>query len=140
MKPSVFIDSNVWFSAFYKSGSCSTIHQEVNSMGWRVFISELVLEEVIKNIQLKIPKALSFFIKYLKENKITVCKNPPDRLLIEYRYLAKFEDLPIIISAIKTKCDYFITGNIKDFDLNLIKKISRIKILNPSNFLKQLHS
>jgi len=138
MKSSVFIDSNVWFSAFYKEGSCSKLLRNIKSSGWKVFISELVLEEVIKNIQLKIPDALSFFVDYLKENKIVVLKNPTLKLLTQYKKLAKFEDLPIIISAVESKCNYFITGNIKDFNIVLINKIFKIKILTPAEFLKQI--
>ncbi len=138
MKASVFIDSNVWFSAFYKEGSCSKLLRNIKSLGWKVFISELVLEEVIRNIQLKIPNTLSFFIKYLKENKIVVSKNPSSKSLTQYKKLAKFEDLPIIISAVESKCNYFITGNIKDFNLTLINKINKIKILTPTEFLKQI--
>ncbi len=138
MKSSVFIDSNVWFSAFYKEGSCFKLLKNIKSLGWKMFISELVLEEVIKNIQLKIPDALSYFVDYLKENKIIVLKNPSSKLLIRYKKLAKFEDLPIIISVVESKCDYFITGNIKDFNIVLINKIFEIKILTPAKFLKQI--
>ena len=138
MKSSVFIDSNIWFSAFYKEGSCSKLLENIKSLGWKVFISELVLEEVIRNIQLKIPNTLSFFVNYLKENKIVVLKNPPSKLLTQYKKLAKFEDLPIIVAAVESKCNYFITGNIKDFNLTLINKINKIKILTPAEFLKQI--
>lgn len=139
MKSSVFIDSNVWFSAFYKEGSCSKLLENIKSLGWKVFVSELILEEVIRNIQLKTPNALSPFVNYLKENKIVVLKNPSSKLLTQYKKLAKFEDLPIIISAFESKCDYFITGNMKDFNLTSINKISKIKILTPTEFLKQIN-
>ncbi|MDO8741746.1 MAG: PIN domain-containing protein [Candidatus Roizmanbacteria bacterium] len=139
MKSSVFIDSNVWFSAFYKEGSCSKLLRDIKSSGWKVFVSELVLEEVIRNIQLKIPHVLPFFINYLKENKVVVFKNPASKLLVQHKKLAKFEDLPIIISAFESKCDYFITGNIKDFNIVLINKIFKIKILTPTEFLKQIN-
>ena len=65
-------------------------------------------------------------------------KNPSLKLLARYQKLAKFEDLPIIISAVESKCNYFITGNIKDFNLTLINKINKIKILTPPEFLKQI--
>jgi len=139
MRISVFIDSNVWFSAFYKKGSCSILLENVKLFGYKVFIFELVVEEVIRNIQLKIPKVLPFFIKYLKENRIVVLKNPSSKLIVCHKELAEFEDLPIIFSAIKSKCEYFITGNIKDFNLTLINKINKIKILSPIDFLKQIN-
>ena len=61
----------------------------------------------------------SVFVDYLKENKVTISKNPSIKLLIKYKRLAGFKDLPIIISALESKCDYLVTGNIKDFNLRL---------------------
>lgn len=136
MRTSVFVDSNVWFSAFYKVGVCSRLLKIVESSEYQVNISELVLEEIIRNIQLKIPRALPYFLDYLKKYKIIVLKNPHFKLLEKYKKLSHFEDLPIIISAFESNCDYFITGNIKDFNIQLINKISKIKILIPSEFLK----
>lgn len=138
MKSVIFIDSNVWFSAFYKKGVCSKLLNIIESSGWQVCVSELVLEEVIKNIQLKIPSALSFFIDYLKEYKIIILKNPPTTHLLQYGDLAEKHDLPILISAIDYKCTYFITGNIKDFKVNQIKNKLRLKVIMPSDFLKQI--
>lgn len=131
---SVFIDSNVWFSAFYRKGICSKLIEKSISLGCKVCISELVLEEVIKNIQLKIPSALPFFIDYLKENKITVLKNPSITKLFQYKGLAEKHDLPILVSAIEYKCDYFITGNLSDFDLKKIKIKSKIIIMSPREY------
>jgi len=138
MKALVFIDSNVWFSAFYKEGVCSKLLKIVESPKYQANISELVLEEIIRNIQLKIPVTLSYFLDYLKKHKIVVLKNPHFKLLEKYKKLAHFEDLPIIISATESNCNYFITGNVKDFNLSLIKKVSKVKILTPSDFLSQI--
>lgn len=73
MKPSVFIDSNIWFSAFYKEGLCSKLLEKIQTLGWKTHISELVLDEVVRNIQLKIPTTLSSnshfdFIPSIKSN------------------------------------------------------------------------
>lgn len=137
MKPSVFIDSNVWFSAFYKEGACSKLLENIESFGLKVYISEFILEEVIRTVQIKIPKTLSFFINYLKENKTTVLKNPSLDELLQYDGLARKTDLPIIIAAIEFKCDFFITGNLKDFNYAKIKKISNIIITSPREYLEK---
>ncbi|MDP4011527.1 MAG: PIN domain-containing protein [Candidatus Roizmanbacteria bacterium] len=139
MNSSVFIDSNVWFSAFYKEGVCSRLLKNIQSLGWQVFVSELVMEEVIKNIQLKIPKTLSFFINYLKENNIVVLKNPSATHLLQYRDLAEKHDLPILISAIDYKCAYFITGNLRDFRVDKINNKFGMRLIMPSDFLKLLN-
>jgi len=139
MKPSVFIDSNVWFSAFYKDGICSKLLGNIKSLGQKVCISELVLEEVIRNIQLKIPNVLTFFINYLKENKIIVLKNPSTNALLQYDKLAHKFDLPIIVAAIEFKCNFFISGNLKDFNRQKIKKVSNIILISPREYLEKYY-
>lgn len=131
---SVFIDSNIWFSAFYREGMCSKLIEKSISLGRKVCISELVLEEVIRNIQLKIPHVLPFFTSYLKENKIIVLKNPSVPTLLQYKGLAEKYDLPILVSAIEYKCGYFITGNLSDFNLKKIKIKSKIIIISPREY------
>lgn len=131
---SIFIDSNVWFSAFYGQGICSKLIEQSISSGGQVCISELVLEEVIRNIQQKIPHALSLFTRYLKENKIIVLKNPSIATLSHYQGLAERHDLPILVPAITHKCKYFITGNLQDFDLKKIREKSPIRLLTPREY------
>jgi len=133
---SVFIDSNVWFSAFYKRGRFSKLIENSISLGRKVFISELVLEEVIRNIQLKTPNTLSFFTSFLKENKINVLKNPFISKLLQYKGLAEKHDLPILVSAIEYKCEHFITGNLRDFDLKKIKERSPIILISPKEYME----
>lgn len=131
---SIFIDSNVWFSAFYGRRICSKLIEKSISLGWKVCVSELVLEEVIRNIQQKIPHALSFFTRYLKENKIIVLKNPSITALLHYQGLAEKHDLPIFVPAITHKCNYFITGNLQDFDLKKMGEQSPIRLLTPREY------
>jgi len=118
----IFIDSNVWFSAFYKEGTCSRLLRDLTNLSCEIVISELVLEEIIRNIKQKVPDALSLVIEYLDKIKPTVVKNP--------------KDLPILVSAIDYKCHFFITGNIKDFKMEEIKKKTGLKVLRPSEFIK----
>lgn len=137
MKPSVFIDSNVWFSAFYKDGICSKLLENTGASGQKICISELVLEEIIRNVQLKIPSVLPLFINYVKENKICVLKNPSASQLLRYQGLAEKCDLPILVAAIEFKCNFFITGNLKDFNFPRIKKVSNIIIISPREYLEK---
>ncbi|PJC31691.1 hypothetical protein CO051_03860 [Candidatus Roizmanbacteria bacterium CG_4_9_14_0_2_um_filter_39_13] len=71
----VFVDTNVWFSAFYKEGTCSRILRQLNKSSYEVVISELVLEEIIRTIQKKAPSALPFIVEYLNTTKVIVVKN-----------------------------------------------------------------
>jgi predicted nucleic acid-binding protein len=134
----IFIDSNVWFSAFYKKGVCSNLIKAIHQLNFEIVICELVLEEILKNIKQKIPDALPLVIEYLKIIKPTVVKNPKKEVALKYKNLASLKDIPILISAFEYRCQYFITGNIKDFKVKLIEKELNLKIIKPAEFLRIL--
>ena len=136
----VFIDSNVWFSAFYKEGICSKILRLIIKFKWHIVISELVLEEIIRNVKEKIPTVLPLVITYLDTLSPAVVKNPSLDVVKQYRGWAKLHDLPILVSAIEYGCTYFVTGNIQDFNENQIRLKSDLKIIAPSLFLKCISS
>ena|SRR3990167_739639 len=137
-KSRVFIDSNIWFSAFYKKGVCSELLSYLHKTSWEMVICELVLEEIVRNIKEKIPQALALVIEYFNSVKPTVAKNPLKYEIPAYKGLASIHDLPILISAIDYKCAYFITGNTKDFRSSRIKERFGLQIMAPSDFKKLL--
>ena len=130
----IFIDSNVWFSAFYRKGVCSNLIETLHQLNFEIVICELVLEEILKNIKEKIPDALPLVIEYLKIIKPTVVKNSKKEVALKYKNLASLKDIPILISAFEYRCQYFITGNIKDFKVKLIEKKLNLKIIKPAEF------
>lgn len=132
----VFIDSNVWFSAFYKKGVCSQLLENLNNKKFEVVISRFVLEEIVINIKNKLPSVLSLVYNFFQEYTVTVVKNPTIDELKNYLSLADKKDLPILVSALNYKCNYFITGNIKDFEAEKIKKKYGLRILIPKKALK----
>jgi len=138
MRRSLFIDSNVWFSAFYRSGTCSDLIQNSIKQGFELYISELVLEEVIRNIELKLPHTLQNFIDYIHLHDIIVLEKPHIQALKKYEFLAQKQDLPILVSAIESPCEFFITGNIKDFKVKKIASKHNLSILTPAQFMKIL--
>src|SRR3990167_10193535 len=128
----VFVDTNVWFSAFYKEGVCSQLLRLLHVSSHEIVISELVLEEIIHTVREKIPKALPFVIEYMNTTKPTVVKNPQKELFTQYQDFADKKDLLILIAAAEYKCAYFITGNIKDFKTDPISKENQLTILSPA--------
>lgn len=134
----VFIDSNVWFSAVYKQGVCSQLIQTLRQNKWQIVISEFVLEEILRNIEAKKPSALLFASEYLKTVNPIVEKNPDEALLNLSLGLAYPDDLSILVSAIQYHCQYFITGNIKDFQVEKIKRKTKLQIMTPAAFLSIL--
>lgn len=137
-KIKVFIDSNVWFSAFYKKGLISELLEKLNNEKYEVLISQLVLEEIIVNIKDKLPSILSLVYNFFQEYPVTIVKNSSMDELKNHFDLADKKDLPILTSALNYKCNYFITGNIKDFEVGKIKKKYGLKVLTPRKMLDKL--
>lgn len=135
----VFVDSNVWFSAFYKkesiSGKLLKICQEKKIT---VVISELVLEEVVRNIKRKIPQALGSVKVFLSHYPLVIVKNPLLNQLKKGVKLAKLHDRPILLASLNYHCDFFITGNKKDFNIKKIKTKYKLIVLNPREFFDYL--
>lgn len=137
-KPRVFVDSNVWFSAFYKKGTASELINSFLQKRFEIVISEQVLEEVLKNIKNKIPQALHLAYQFFQVCPLTIIKDPQLKELEKFAGLAEKKDLPILIPALKYDCRFFITGNKKDFRIRKIKKNHHLVILNPREALTAL--
>ena len=138
-KIKVFVDSNVWFSVFYKKGVASDLINKFLQEEFEVIISELVLEEIIRNIEKKVPGALSLVYRFFQEYPIAIVRNPDTKeQLQKFIGLAQKKDLPILISALNYKCNFFVTGNKRDFKTFLIKKRYHLLVLNPREMLNRL--
>lgn len=137
-KIKVFIDSNVWFSAFYKKGVASNLVSNLLQKKFEIVVSELVLEEIIRNIGKKLPATLSLVSQFFQECPVTVIKNPKIKQLQKFTGLAQKKDFPILASALNYKCAFFVTGNKKDFKIAKIKKQYHLLILNPREMLDRL--
>lgn len=137
MPTRVFLDSNVWFSAFYHSQNCEVLLHSHKDKKIMIVISAQVLEETTRNIKEKIPHQLSNFQAFLLADPPEMVADPkifpPDVI----RAVSP-EDRPIFTSAVTANVDYFITGNIKDFKRNARKKIGNVTVLTPKEAVKRL--
>ena len=126
----IFIDSNIWFSSFYGSENCQKLihaHQEEKIIA---VVSDLVIGEIVRNVKKKLPHHFDNLKYFLLNTPPEIVPNPktiPKKLI----NLASPKDLPIFVSAIMAKVDYFVTGNIKDFSVKKLEKITGVKILTP---------
>ncbi|MCJ7740572.1 putative toxin-antitoxin system toxin component, PIN family [Candidatus Microgenomates bacterium] len=126
----VFLDSNIWFSAFYGSVNCQKLIKAHTNEKIKAVVSRQVLEESIRNIKEKIPEILSVFQTYLI-NYPPLLISDPEILNSRIRGLVNKYDQPIFISAMMGKVDYFVTGNIRHFQVKKLEKLTGIKILTP---------
>ncbi|MFA5807730.1 MAG: PIN domain-containing protein [bacterium] len=137
-KVTVFLDSNVLFSVAWtgREKSRSAILFELQSLGFvRLFISRLVLEETLFNLQEKRPEAIPFVEELLGEVEVV-----PD-LAVEGEDLKVQglleNDRLIFSTAVAHGMDFFLTGNSKDFRGLYRRRIGRTLILTPREFLNR---
>ncbi len=125
----VFIDTNVWFSAFYGSTNSEKIIKAHVDGKIGAVISRQVLKELVANINKKIPKAL-IPLKRLMESAPPLMVDDAKRISSSVAKAVHKKDQVILQSAINSKSELFVTGNIKHFDS---KQISSIKIVSPKD-------
>ncbi len=136
--PKVFIDANIWFSAFYGSPNCEKIINAFVDDKILAVISQQVLEESVRNFKEKIPHLLPSFQELIYRYPPLIITDPKEinhliKTLVE-RY-----DQPIFSSAIIAKVDFFTTGNIKHFKIKQLEKLTKIKIVTPKQLVDVLH-
>lgn len=132
-KISVFLDSNVLFSAAYSGEkSVSYILFELQNGSFiNIFISNLVLRETTINLEYKKPDRLDFLNNLI--NKTIVLSD----VMLDLPVLKSLPqaDCVILSTAIFHGVDYFLTGNIKDFKSLYGKTIGDTTVLKPRDFL-----
>ena len=133
----VFVDTNVWFSAFYGSSNAEKIIKAHITGQIKAVISQQVLRELVENISQKLPPAIPALHRLLESAPPLIISDPRE-IPPEYKPLSNPKDLPILISASKAQIKVFVTGNIKDFNLPKIKARLDIEILTPKEFITRI--
>ena len=136
--PRVFIDTNVWFSFLYGSPNCEKLINAHTKGRVKAVMSRQILEETVRNLKEKIPHTIAVFEQFIKSNPPIIIKDP-GRVSKKISGLVSKEDRFIIGSAISARIKYFVTGNVKDFKRNEIKRKFRIEVLTPREAVEKLN-
>ena len=134
----VFLDTNILFSYIYsypKESVSSFIFYLEEKKKIKLFASEIVKQELLKNIKIKIEDKVDMF--YNTISRLTILLDVTFDKLYEYQSINKLpeNDRIILTTAIFHKMDYFITGNVKDFKELFNKQIMNTTILNQRDFI-----
>lgn len=134
----IFLDTNVIFSGLYSAkGPAGIILEYFIDGKLNVVISQQVLEEVISNIKLKLPKALPVFQNLLINTPPAIVKNPSFKEIVEWSMVINSEDAGILASAVAVQPDFLVTGDKHFFQSVRIAEKSGLQIVTPSQFLKK---
>jgi len=134
LAPRVFLDTNVLISAFWGSENCGKIIFAHRDEIIKAVISHQVLEECYRNIQKKFPHAVTDFTKMFTSYPPLIVKDP-DKINSRIVNLVETKDQLIFYSAMTAKVNYFVTGNIKDFSVSKLEKLTGIRIVTPKQLV-----
>jgi|SRR3990172_9820872 len=137
MTPRVFIDTNVWFSAFYGSPNSDRILKAHVTGQIRGVISQKVLHELVENISKKIPPALPSLRAFLEAAPPEILADP-EEVPPNIALLAHKKDRLILTAADQGQVKILVTENIKDFKPAGILQQLQIEIITPAELAARL--
>ncbi|MCL4392545.1 PIN domain-containing protein [Patescibacteria group bacterium] len=135
----VFLDTDVIISSFLSSSGASyyLINESLNITEF--YISNFSVKEIeIVTKRLKIQNKLKDLKSKLNVTDLDYKSSDIKKLFGKYVY--DINDAHIVIAAKQSHSRFLLTYNIKDYDLNLIKKDLDITILEPGVFIQYLRS
>jgi hypothetical protein len=116
-KPKVFVDADVIFTGAAAPAEHGASHV-ILRMGEITLIdcisSEQAVKEVERNLADKIPDKLPDF-HLLVSRSLRIINDPQPSELIAYKGQADPKDLPILVAALKERCSYLLTFNVRPF-------------------------
>jgi len=104
----VFLDANVIFSASNRDSNIARLMEWLGRRGTAVS-SELAVEEARRNLELKRPHWLGEFERVRSRLDLVSAAQFTLPVPLDPK------DAPLLCAAIASKCDYFVTGDKRDF-------------------------
>lgn len=133
----VFLDSNILFSGLYSTeGPPGKIVDLYVRGEISVLVSTLVLEELVRTIRTKLPKALPALERLLTSVPPEVVADPSEDQVFEARRVVNVRDAPILAAAVLAAPDFFVTGDMGYFRDNPEKeRYAGPPIVTPAQFI-----
>jgi len=114
-KYKLFVDSSALLSGLNSPvGAAGMILSACVAGDFFIYISDQVIEEVQRNIQIKFPLLKERFLSFLL-TKPKIIKEPNLEEIRKAYKLIRSDDAPILAAAIRAKPDFLITWDIKHF-------------------------
>lgn len=136
--PKVFIDTNVWFSAIYGSPNAEHLVLAHIDKKIQAYTSYEVIKELIQNFEKKLPRGTSVLAELIDKREPVIINTPPAVSEIVATSVHR-KDQIIFQAAVNAKVEYFVTGNLKDFEAVSLKKKCGIVVCSPAQLVRTLH-
>ncbi len=139
----VFLDSNVILSGLISDLGAPRIILDILSLHLPNIVGltgRYNVIEIERNIRKKAPTVLSVYHEYFPKLLLQIVALPSAAELSKYRGLIEDKDVPVLVSALKGRADFLVTGDKKHFDRPKAMKSLPCRIVSPSEFLDELAS
>lgn len=137
----VFLDLNVILSGLLSDRGGPRIILDLLSLRLPFIIGSTGrynLIEIERNLKKKMPTIFSFYTRYLPRLNLRVIPLPQLQELGEFSGMIADKDVPVLVSAIRSKADFLVTGDKQH--LEKLKGVGEypLKIVTPSEFIDSI--
>lgn len=137
----VFLDSNVILSGLLSDKGAPRIILDLLSLELPFFVGltgRYNLIEIERNLRKKMPGVLSVYKGYFPKLNLKIIPLPRKENLREYFGKIAEKDLPVLVSAIRGKADFLVTGDKQHFEKLNIRGEYPLRIVTPSEFIDSI--
>ena len=138
---SVFLDSNVILSGLFSERGAPRILLDLLSLGLPFLVGatgRYNLIEIERNLKKKMPSLLFLYKSYLPKVNLKVIPLPRPEEVRDFSGKIAEKDIPVLISAIRSKVDYLVTGDKQH--CGKMKELDKypFHVVTPSEFLDSI--
>ncbi len=138
---SVFLDSNVILSGLFSERGAPRILLDLLSLGLPFLVGatgRYDLIEIERNLKKKMPGLLFLYKSYLPKVNLKVIPLPRPEEVRDFSGRIAEKDIPVLISAIRSKVDYLVAGDKQHF--GKMKELHKypFHVVTPSEFLDSI--
>lgn len=137
----VFLDSNVILSGLLSERGAPRILLDLLSLGLPFLMGatgRYNLIEIERNLKNKMPSLLFLYKAYLPKLNLKVIPLPRPEEVRDFSGQIAEKDIPVLISAIRSKVDFLVTGDRQHF--GKMKELDKypFHVLTPSEFIDSI--
>jgi len=134
----VFLDSNVILSGLLSERGAPRIFLDLLSLGLPFLVGSTGrynLIEIERNLKNKMPGLLPTYKAYFPKLNLKVIPLPRPGEVRDFSGQMAGKDIPVLISAIRSKADFWVTGDKQHF--GKMKDLDKypIRVVTPSEFI-----
>jgi len=134
----VFLDSNVILSGLLSDKGAPRTILDLLTLKLPFLVGSTGrynLIEIERNLRKKMPEILSVYKRYLPKLNLKIIPLPRPEELTEFSGKITDKDVPVLVSAIRSKTEFLVTGDKQHFQKLKSPGDYSFKIVTPSEFI-----